>query len=59
MKKDQKLEIKKIQDKREIEVVVQENCSVYGKPEIYIPGQDCKHDCSAYGKPKFYKNERL
>ena len=31
MKKDQKLEIKKIQDKKEIEVVVQENCAVYGK----------------------------
>lgn len=59
MKKDQKLEIKKIQDKKEIEVVVQENCTVIGKPEIYIKGQDCKHDCSAYGKPNFYKNPNL
>ncbi len=59
MKKDQKLEIKKIQDKKEIEVVVQENCRVVGKPELYVPGQDCLHDCNAFGKPDYYKNPNL
>lgn len=49
MKKDQKLEIKKIQDKKEIEVVVQENTKV----------EDCKHDCSTYGKPSYYQSPKL
>lgn len=56
MKKNHKLEIKKIQDKKEIEIVVQENCRVSGKPTIYIKGQDCRSDCSKYGKPTYYEN---
>lgn len=59
MKKNQKLEIKKIQDKKEIEVVVQENCRVEGKPQLYVPGQDCNDDCNAYGKPEYYKHPNL
>lgn len=51
-----KLEVKKIQSKKEIEVVVQENCRVSGKPTIYIKGQDCRSDCSKYGKPTYYEN---
>lgn len=30
-----------------------------GKPELYIPGQDCLHDCNAFGKPDYYKNPNL
>ncbi len=51
-----KLEVKKIKDKKEIEVVVQENCAVAGKPAIYIKGQDCKNDCTEYAKPRYYKS---
>lgn len=51
-----KLKVKKIKDKKEIEVVVQENCAVAGKPAIYIKGQDCKNDCTEYAKPRYYKS---
>lgn len=51
-----KLEVKKIKDKKEIEVVIQANCSVAGKPTVYIEGQDCKNDCTEFAKPRYYKN---
>ena len=51
-----KLEVKKIKDKKEIEVVIQANCSVAGKPTVYIEGQDCKNDCTEYAKPRYYKS---
>ena len=51
-----KLEVKKIQNKNEIEVVIQANCSVAGKPTVYIEGQDCKNDCTEFAKPRYYNN---
>lgn len=49
-----KLEVKKIQNKKEIEVVVQKNCTIVGKPVVYIKGQDCLHDCYEMNRPHYY-----
>ncbi|CEN23296.1 Uncharacterised protein [[Clostridium] sordellii] len=49
------IEIKKIKDKEEIEVLSQRNCTVAGKPNIYLgPNSDCLSNCTVYGKPKYY-----
>lgn len=51
--------IPKIQNKEELEVQCQWNCTVEGKSPEYVTGQDCLDDCTAYRKPEWYKNYHL
>lgn len=53
------MKINKIVEKEMIEVLAQENCTVSGKPSIYIPGQNCLKDCSAVDKPQWWKNKAV
>ena len=49
------VEVKKIKDKSEVEVLSQKNCQIVGKPTIYEGiFDDCLKDCDAYGKPAYY-----
>jgi|GEM_PF-5248014 len=48
------IEIRKIEDKNDYEVMAQEgHCYVVGKP-VYYQGHDCLNDCNAYGEPPSY-----
>lgn len=53
------IQIRKIENKETIEVLVQENCRVEGKSHRYINGQDCLYDCGSAFKPRWYKNPKL
>lgn len=49
------LEVKKIQDKEEIEVLSQYNCQVEGQSTL-LEGlfDNCLNDCTAFDKPRYY-----
>jgi hypothetical protein len=53
------MKIKKIEDKKELDVLAQWNCTVKGKTPEYVAGQDCLDDCTAYGEEEYYKNKHL
>lgn len=53
------MKISKIQEKETIEVLAQENCTVVGKPHMYIKGQDCLKDCTKMGQPSWYQNKHV
>lgn len=49
------IQVKKIKDKEEVEVLSQYNCQVEGLSTIYEGIFDnCLDDCDAYGKPAYY-----
>lgn len=52
------IEIRKIMDKSDYEVIAQEGyCYVTGKP-TYYQGHDCMKDCNAYGEPPYFKSPK-
>jgi len=48
--------IQKLQDKELVLVAGQKNCSVVGKPIVYIKGQDCLNDCQSQNHNREYKS---
>lgn len=49
------MELKKIKDKKEIEVLSQYNCTVINKPTIYEGANDnCLADCTSMNHPAYY-----